>query len=107
MYILPFPLKRKKKYEKCSKFFRSMEFCHSFGQSVSLAIRNREKNEDESGASTIKDGATAYFVFPGESGADASWLMGADFAAKADLGFEGHTTGSFVLRPHIHRVNGN
>ena len=70
---------------------------------VTLTVRNRERNEDESGASTILEGTTDYFVFPGESGADASWLMGADFAAKVELRFGDATTGTFVLRPHVHR----
>ena len=72
-------------------------------KAVTLAVRDKERNEDESGASTIQDGATAYFVFPGETGADASWLMGTEFAAKAELKFGESTTGSFVLRPHIHK----
>ena len=29
--------------------------------------------------------------------------MGADFAAKVELSFDETTTGSFVLRPHVHR----
>lgn len=70
---------------------------------VTLAVRDPERNEDESGAVTVQDGATAYFVFPGESGADASWLMGEDFAAKSELRVAGGTTGTFVLRPHVHR----
>ncbi|MEM9281777.1 MAG: hypothetical protein AAGA96_08125 [Verrucomicrobiota bacterium] len=76
-------------------------------QTVTLAVRDRERNEDESGASTIDGGETAYFVFPGESGADASWLVGEDFAAKAELRFEDATTGSLILRPHIHPENGD
>ncbi len=72
------------------------------GKTLTLAVRDRERNEDESGAPTIHEGATAYFVFPGETGADASWLTGEDFAAKAELRFAGATTGSVVLRPHIH-----
>lgn len=76
------------------------------GRAVVLAVRDRERNEDESGASTIQDGMTAYFVFPGESGADPSWLTGADFAAKAELQFGESTTGSFILRPHIHKEDG-
>ena len=70
---------------------------------VTLGVRDRERNEDESGASTIQDGTTHYFVFPGPREVDASWLMGPDFAAKVELSFEEATTGSFVLRPHIHR----
>jgi len=75
------------------------------GEKVTLAVRDSERNEDESGASTIFEGATDYFVFPGETGADASWLMGSEFAAKVELSFGDATTGTFVLRPHIHRKN--
>ncbi|MEM6569817.1 MAG: hypothetical protein AAF957_15510 [Planctomycetota bacterium] len=71
---------------------------------VTLAVRDRDRNEDESGASTILDGTTDYFVFPGATEADATWLMGTEFAAKAELRVEGATTGSFVLRPHVHRA---
>ncbi|MEM1184977.1 MAG: hypothetical protein AAGI53_08225 [Planctomycetota bacterium] len=76
-----------------------------FGATVTLAVRDRERNEDESGASTIIDGSTDYFVFPGASGADASWLTGPEFAVKAALQFDDATTGSFVLRPHVHRTD--
>jgi hypothetical protein len=72
-------------------------------RNVSLAVRDHDRNEDESGASTIVDGNTNYFVFPGETESDASWLMGSDFAAKVELSFGDTTTGIFVLRPHIHR----
>ena len=69
---------------------------------VTLAVRDAERNEDESGAATVVDGTTDDFVFPGSTDADASWLMGADFAAKVELRVEEATTGSFVLRPHVH-----
>lgn len=69
---------------------------------ATLAVRDQERNEDESGAVTVVDGATDYFIFPGASGADAAWLMGKDFAAKAELRVLQATTGSFVLRPHVH-----
>ena len=72
-------------------------------RNVTLAVRDQDRNEDESGASTIVDGNTNYFVFPGETESDASWLMGADFAAKVELSFGDKSTGIFVLRPHIHR----
>ena len=72
-------------------------------RNVILAVRDQDRNEDESGASTIIDGNTNYFVFPGETKSDASWLMGADFAAKVELSFGDKSTGIFVLRPHIHR----
>ena len=75
-------------------------------KTVTLVVRDTERNEDESGESTIFEEATNYFIFPGETGTDASWLMGADFAAKVELSFAGATTGSFVLRPHVHRKHG-
>tara|TARA_Y100001934_G_C12290061_1_gene744352 strand:- start:388 stop:1227 length:840 start_codon:yes stop_codon:yes gene_type:complete len=75
----------------------------SEGKKVILAVRDTERNEDESGQSTISDGKTNYFVFPADTGVDASWLMGSEFAAKAELSFGTETTGSFVLRPHVHR----
>jgi hypothetical protein len=78
----------------------------SEGKKVTLAVRDGERNEDESGESTIFDGKTDYFVFPADTGVDASWLMGSEFAAKAELSFGAETTGSFVLRPHVHREKG-
>jgi len=78
-----------------------MEF-PALGKIVSLAVRDRESNADESGAPTVRGGRTNYFVYPGETGEDAAWLMGEEFAAKAVLGYEGGTTREFVLRPHVH-----
>ena len=75
-------------------------------RNVTLAVKDHERNEDESGNSTVVEAKTNYFVFPGETGADATWLMGAEFAAKVELSFTNATTGSFVLRPHIHREKG-
>ena len=72
-------------------------------RNVTLAVRDHERNEDESGNSTVVEAKTNYFVFPGETGVDTTWLMGAEFAAKVELSFTNATTGSFVLRPHIHR----
>ena len=74
-------------------------------RTVTLAVRDRIRNEDESGASTIVDGTTSYFVFPAETGEDASWLMGTEFAARAELRLEESTTGPFILRPHVHRAD--
>ncbi len=68
---------------------------------VQLAVRDAEENRDESGQITVREGATNYFVFPGETGADASWLMGADFAAKVAMNFDGALS-EFILRPHVH-----
>ncbi len=76
-------------------------------RTVELAVRDRDRNEDESGASTIREGLTDYFIYPGESGMDASWLMGSEFAARAELRIDQATTGPFVLRPHVHREAGD
>ena len=77
-----------------------------FDRNVTLGVKDHERNEDESGNSTVVEAKTNYFVFPGETGVDATWLMGAEFAAKVELSFTNATTGSFVLRPHIHREKG-
>ncbi len=68
-------------------------------RTVTLAVRDRERNEDAPGRSTIVDGATASFAYPGGTGEDASWLTGADFAATTVLRFDEFTTAPFVLRP--------
>ncbi|MEM1443535.1 MAG: hypothetical protein AAGF67_14415 [Verrucomicrobiota bacterium] len=72
------------------------------GKEIHLAVRDSTENRDEDGNVTIRDGATNYFVFPGETGVDASWLMGTEFAAKAVLDLEGGSTGDIILRPHVH-----
>lgn len=73
-------------------------------RSVELRVRNTEQNEDEDGTATVRDGKTNYFIFPGASGSDASWLVGADFHAQVTIHFERggtpHQTGSFLLVPH-------
>ncbi|MEM9015649.1 MAG: hypothetical protein AAGC68_01450 [Verrucomicrobiota bacterium] len=72
------------------------------GKQIDLAVRDSTENRDEEGNGTVRDGATNYFVFPGETGADASWLMGREFAAKAILDLEAASTGDIILRPHVH-----
>lgn len=73
---------------------------------VALAPRNRVQNEDETGAPNVRAGKTNYFVFPGATGADSTWLKGLEFASIAVVTFdlEGVTCTSdeFVLRPHGH-----
>lgn len=73
---------------------------------VSLKIRNDVENEDENGNSTIRDGKTNYFIFPGDTGVDATFLTGKDFASPAQvaLSIQGAQvyTKEFVLRPHVH-----
>ena len=76
------------------------------GREVALAVRDRERNEDEDGQANLRNGKTNYFIFPGDTGADASWLMGADFVSRVVVSIEadGKTflTQPFELRPHTH-----
>lgn len=71
---------------------------------VPLRVRNKERNEDEDDVATVRDGRTHYFIFPGETGADATWLMGEKFHAHVHVSFGAgagaHRTASFELRPH-------
>ena len=73
---------------------------------VELAVRNTGDNEDEDGPPTNRGGKTNYFIFPGDTGADAAWLMGADFESKVVVSFEvdgvTYTSDEFLLRPHTH-----
>ena len=73
---------------------------------VNLKIRNADKNEDEDGNGNIRNGNTNYFIFPGDSGDDASFLVGKDFAAEAIISFSVNgkvfSTKSFKLSPHTH-----
>lgn len=72
-------------------------------RSVELRVRDREKNAGEDGAPNVRNALTNYFIFPGKTGADPKWLMGADFAAKAQLTVPGGLTSEiFVLKPHVH-----
>lgn len=54
----------------------NVSFLSLDGKMVELKIRNSEKNEDEDGKGNIRGEVTNYFIFPGESGADASFLLG-------------------------------
>jgi len=73
---------------------------------VTLAVRDSETNADEAGKSMIRDGKTNYFIFPGDTGADASWLQGHHFEESAVLLLETEgtkaTTGTIKLTPHGH-----
>ena len=80
-------------------------------KSVTLAVRDAETNANEEGASMIRDGKTNYFIFPGDTGADASWLQGHHFEEKAVLTFEADgaptTTKVISLKPHGHHDHGH
>jgi hypothetical protein len=70
---------------------------------IELRVRDREKNAGEDGVSNLRNGQTNYFIFPGETGSDAKWLMGVNFAAKAQLTLPGGLSSEvFVLKPHVH-----
>ena len=56
------------------------------GQTAQLRVRNGAQNEDEDGAPNMRGGSTNYFVFPGDSGADAAWLQGAGRLPPRALG---------------------
>ena len=75
-------------------------------KTVELRVRNKDKNEDEDGKGNIRESATNYFIFPGDTGADASFLVGKEFKSEVILNFKvgdsTHSTKSFVLKPHVH-----
>ena len=75
-------------------------------KTVELRIRNRDKNEDEGGKGNIRNNETNYFIFPGDTGADASSLVGRDFATEAVISFAAgsadYATAPFALLPHAH-----
>ena len=75
-------------------------------KTVELKVRDSEKNEDEDGKVNIRDKKTNYFIFPGESGADASFLKGEDFSAEVVVTFtvngKEYKTPAFTLEPHLH-----
>ena len=78
-------------------------------RTVELRVRNTTKNEDEDGRSTMRGGMTHYFIFPGNTGTDASWLQG-EFSAAAiiQLSIDGEAVASrpFMLAPHSHDHHG-
>lgn len=84
----------------------TVEFVDVQGRKVKLAPRNGDKNEDEDGVANMRDGKTNYFIFPGDSGADASWLQGKQFQSIVEVAVEAGDTelnsDELVLRPHTH-----
>lgn len=75
-------------------------------KTVELKIRNDKKNEDEDGQGNIREKKTNYFIFPGDTKADASFLKGKDFKKKVRVLFKSggvdYKTPLFELRPHSH-----
>ena len=74
------------------------------GKTVELRVRNMDQNEDEAGTPNMRDGKTNYFIFPGESGQDAEWLVGEKNRYVVKVTFEVDGTANecdpFVLVPH-------
>ncbi len=80
---------------------------HDHGdRTVHLAVRDTKQNADEDGTPNIRGGQTNYFIFPGDTEADAGWLVGADFKSKVVVSFakDGvtYTSDVFELEPHTH-----
>jgi len=75
-------------------------------QVVTLRIRNNEQNEDEEGNGNIRENKTNYFIFPGDTGVDASFLTGKEFSTNTVVSFvvDGitYTSNTFKLQPHTH-----
>jgi len=71
------------------------------GRTIEFRVRDATANKDERGRVTVADARTHYFVFPGETGADAAWLKGDDFRSAARLTVEGLSS-EFELIPHTH-----
>lgn len=75
-------------------------------RTVDLRVRNTTKNEDEDGKPNVRNGRTNYFIFPGDTGADATWLQGSSFKSTvsmtATLDGKSLSAGPFVLVPHGH-----
>lgn len=73
---------------------------------IRLVPRNRQTNPDESGKPTIRNGQTNYFIFPGDTGADATWLKGDKFRDEIVVTIRTEqgaiTSESFPLVPHTH-----
>jgi hypothetical protein len=80
------------------------------GKTAALAVRNNEDNEDEEGTANMRDGKTNYFIFPGDSGQDPTWLMGQKFRSAVAVSFtvdgKEYRSEMFVLVPHTH-ANGH
>ena len=83
-----------------------VEFIDLKDRTVRLAARNQQQNEDEDGVPNVRDGQTNYFIYPGETGEDSTWLQGGDFQSIVLLRFsvDGVACASeeFVLKPHSH-----
>lgn len=84
----------------------SVTFVDHGDRLVELRVRDRETNEGEDGKANVRSGRTNYFIFPGETGVDASWLRGREFRSAVTVNVqtaEGELDSpTFVLVPHGH-----
>ena len=83
-----------------------VNFIDKGGRTVELKVRNSTQNEDESGAASIREGQTNYFIYPSAEGEDSTWLMGADFQSIVQISFDlngaSYVSEEFSLTPHVH-----
>jgi len=74
------------------------------GRSVNLKVRNRGQNEDEDKQPNMRDGKTNYFIFPGDTGDDPSWLKGEKFRSMVKVTFsvgdQAYETHPFIIVGH-------
>lgn len=75
-------------------------------RSIDLAVRDLTSNNDETGVSRLKNGLSDYFIFPGESGSDATWLSGGEFIDEVTLTLQKSDETvhceTVTLVPHVH-----
>ena len=83
-----------------------VKFLDIGSREVSLKVRNKANNEDEDGKGNIRNGKTNYFIFPGDSGESANFLVGKAFSSNVLVSFVADgkllRTAAFVLKPHTH-----
>jgi len=88
----------------------TVTFTEPKATTVTLQARNKDRNEDEDDTANNRDGKTNYFIFPGDTGADATWLMGGEFEGSVTVTFSDgdkkFTTEAFELIPHTHGAGG-
>jgi len=73
-------------------------------KTVELRVRDKQKNTDENGKGNIRNKKTNYFIFPGDTGVSAEFLVGKDFSSDVIVSFsddeKNYTTKPFTLEPH-------
>ena len=83
-----------------------VEFLDRDHRKIKLGVRDRVKNEGEDGTPHVTDNKTDYFIFPGATGADASWLKGVEFQSRVVVRFReagvDYESMPMNLAPHTH-----